>query len=132
MKLKYSFVCDSANISLQGNLNALGIFSNINAPKYPLTYSRFFYVANVVFHRSEAGPHKFRLSFVNDDGRDIVSPIEGALNATPQVLSNNLLLELNGITFPGPGVYQIDLSVDNVFMGSETITATVSERTLQQ
>jgi hypothetical protein len=132
MKLKYSFVCDSANISLQGNLNALGIFSTINAPKYPVTYGRFFYVANIVFHRSEAGPHKFKLSFVNDDGRDIISPVEGDMNVTIQALSNNLMLDLNGITFPSPGIYQIDLSVDNIYLGSETINVAVADRTLQQ
>lgn len=132
MLLKYSFVCDSANISLQGNLNALGIFSTINAPKYPVTYGRFFYVANIVFHRSEAGPHKFKLSFVDADGRDIIQPAEGDMNVTPQTLSSNLLLELNGITFPNPGAYQIDLTVDTIYLGSETINLALVERTLQQ
>jgi hypothetical protein len=132
MQLKYSFVCDAANISLQGNLNALGIFGNINAAKFPMTFGRFFYVAAIMFQRSETGPHSFRLSFRSDDGRDIFNPVEGELNAAPQALNNNLLIELNSIAFPAPGNYQFDLSVDNILLGSEPVTVRLAERPLQQ
>ena len=132
MNLKYSFVCDSANISLQGNLNALGIFGNINAPIFPVTLGRFFYVAHIVFHRSEVGLHRFKLSLVNSDGRDILPPVEGEMNVTLQALSNNLLLQFNGVTFPEPGSYQVDLTIDSIYLGSETIGAAVAERPLLQ
>ena len=132
MKLKYAFVCDSANISLQGNLNALGIFSNINASQYPVTFGRFFYVATIMFHGSEIGPHRFKLLFVNDSDKEIIPPVEGELNATPQALNNNLLLELNGITFPNPGIYKFTLSVDNKLLGTESINVLIADRPLQQ
>jgi hypothetical protein len=125
MKLKYSFVCDYANVSMQGNLNASSIFTNISASAFPATLSRFFFVASIAFHRSEVGKHKFRLSFVDQDGKDVINPIAGELEATPQSLNANIIIELNAIKLSNPGTYQFDLTVDNNHIGSESFTASL-------
>lgn len=124
MKAKYSFVCEAANIAQSGNLNVLGIFTNINAAHVPCVYPKFAYVANIEFHRSESGKHSFKLSFINDDGKDIIQPISGHMDvAQNQGLpsSANLLVELANITFPTAGAYEIDLTIDNQHICTETI-----------
>jgi hypothetical protein len=125
MKLKYSFVCDYANVSVQGNLNASSIFTSISSDAFPATLARFFFVASIAFHRSEVGKHRFRLSFVDQDGKDVLSPIGGELEATNQSLNANIIIELNAVKLNTPGTYQFDLTVDNNHIGSESFAATV-------
>jgi hypothetical protein len=121
MKLKYSFVCDAANVSQSGNLNVLGIFKNISATNFPATHSKMVYVASMDFHRSEMGNHKFRVNFVDDDGRNVMQPIEGEISVRDGNLAANIILEINNITFNKPGTYCIDLTIDSQHIASEEI-----------
>ncbi len=132
MQVKYSFVCDAANISSNGNLNALGIFNQINASKFPCTHPRFIYAVCISFHISEVGKHNFRLFFINDDGKEILPQLNGIINVTSSSLnSNNILLELNGVQFPKAGTYQIDLTIDNQHACSEYIQVNSTTQLLQ-
>ncbi len=121
MNCRYSFVCDAANISQTGNLNVLGIFRNINAAKFPCQYPRFTYVANIEFHRSESGKHLFRINFIDDDGKDVISPLTGEIEVSSSNRSANILVELANIQFPKAGVYEIDLTLDNQHVTTESI-----------
>jgi hypothetical protein len=121
MKTKYSFVCDAANVAKSGNLNVLGIFQTIQATKFPCVHPQFTYVANIEFHRSEEGAHKFKLSFVDDDGKDVIPPLEGDMGVTRDNLSANILMQLNSINFPKPGTYQIDLAIDHQHIATDSI-----------
>ena len=121
MLCKYSFVCDAANISQTGNLNVLGIFRNISAVKFPCQHPRFTYVANMEFHRSELGKHSFRINFIDDDGNDVISPLNGEIEVNAANRSANILVELANIQFPKAGVYEIDLTLDNQHVTTESI-----------
>lgn len=121
MNVKYSFVCDAANIAQSGNLNVLGIFKSINAVQFPCVYPRFMYIAHIEFHRSETGKHKFKLNFINDDGKEILPPMYGEINVNPQNPFTNIMVNINGATFPKPGAYQIDLNIDYQHLCTETI-----------
>lgn len=121
MNIKYSFVCDAANISQEGGLNVLNTFDNINSTQFPCVHPKFMYAACVRFHRSEIGKHKFKLSFIDDDGKEIIPQIHGEVMVADTQLSANMLIEVNGVNFPKPGVYQIDLTVDNQHVSTENI-----------
>lgn len=124
MRVKYSFVCDAANISQTGNLNVLGIFSNINTRKFPCAHPKFTYVANIEFHRSESGQHDFKVTLVNDDGHNILPPLSGKIDSkqiSTYSSSVNIILELQNVNFPKAGIYEIDLIIDNQLACSETI-----------
>ncbi|HEX2944378.1 MAG TPA: hypothetical protein VHT96_00295 [Clostridia bacterium] len=121
MHCKYSFVCDAANISQTGNLNVLGIFRNISAAKFPCQHPRFTYVANIEFHRSEVGKHSFRMNFIDDDGKEIISPLSGEIDVSASNRSANIIIELANIQFPKAGVYEIDLTLDNQHVTTESI-----------
>lgn len=127
MLCKYSFVCDAANISQTGNLNVLGIFRNINTAKFPCQHPRFTYVANIEFHRSELGKHLFRINFIDDDGNDIISPLSGEIEVNAINRSANILVELANIQFPKAGVYEIDLTLDNQHVATESINIIQSD-----
>lgn len=124
MKAKYSFVCEAANVAQSGNINVLGIFTNVIAVQVPCVYPKFTYVANIEFHRSESGKHRFTLSFVDDDGKDIIQSISGHMDVAQNKglpSSANLLVELANINFPTAGAYEIDLTIDNQHICTETI-----------
>lgn len=121
MRAKYSFVCDAANISKSNTLNALGIFNHMNALKFPWKHSRFTYVANILFHPSEEGNHKFKLTFVDEDGKEIIPPLNGEIEVAPPTFSTNIMLEINNIQFPKAGPYQIDLTIDHQHVCAESI-----------
>lgn len=121
MNPKYTFVCEAANISQGGNLNVLGIFQNINAEKFPVTFAKMIYVASILFHRSETGPHVFKVNFIDEDGKPVIPPLEGEFYVYDQNLSANLLLGIEGIVFPKPGTYAIDLTIDHQHMATDNI-----------
>lgn len=128
MEVKYSFVCDGANISKTGNLNALGIFTSISAGSFPCTHPSFTYVACIEFHPVEEGEHKTSLFFVDDDGNSIVPRINGRINISGGNRQANIMLSFNNVTFPKPGRYQIDLSIDNRLVKSDIINLFQSSR----
>ncbi len=111
MQMKYSFLCEAANLS-GASLNALGIFDTIRALKFPCLHPRFSYVANIEFERNEAGKHPFKLSFVGLDGKDVMPPLSGEININPATLRSSLVLQLNNIKFPEEGAYKFELLVD--------------------
>jgi hypothetical protein len=121
MKSKYTFVCEAANISQGGNLNVLGIFQNINAENFPITFAKMIYVASIQFHRSETGKHFFKVHFIDDDGKPVIPPLEGEFIVYENNLSANLLLGIEGIVFPKPGTYAIDLTIDHQHVSTDNI-----------
>jgi hypothetical protein len=131
MQLKYTFVCEAANIS-NGALNALGIFDVIQAMSFPCVHPKFTYVSNIEFHRTETGVHKFKLSFVYEDGRDVIAPVSGEVNVVPNSLRTSLLMQFAGIEFKEEGVYELKLSVDDVPVSTETIRLVTVKQQLAQ
>jgi hypothetical protein len=112
MHIKYSFVCEAANLS-NGSLNALGIFDTIRTVKFPCQHPRFTYVANIEFERSEAGKHPFKLSFIGLDGKNVIPPLTGDISVHPMALRSSLVLQLNNVRFPEEGAYKFDLTIDD-------------------
>lgn len=121
LKHKYSFFCDAANIDSSGKVSALGIFTSINTTKLPVTHTSMTFVACIEGRSSEAGRHPFRINFIDDDGKDVIPPMQGELEVTQATLNAILILSLNSVTFPQPGTYSMDLVVDNQVLASENL-----------
>ncbi|HEX9059510.1 MAG TPA: hypothetical protein VF941_04965 [Clostridia bacterium] len=121
MKLKYSFNCEALNFDVAGNLNVLGIFDSIHGETFPYLFPRMVNVNRIEFHRSEIGKHKFRANIVNDDGKLIANPVEGEINIDDRQTNVNIILEFNGLVFPEPGTYALDLTIDNQHVTTNNI-----------
>ncbi len=121
MKIKYSFISEAANVSQSGNLNVLGIFQNINATSFPTKFTKMVYVACIEFHRSESGNHKFKLNFIDDDGKQVIPVVEGDLYVSEDSNYSNLLLSFENIQFNSPGTYAMDLLIDNHHISTDII-----------
>jgi len=121
LNTKYSFICDGANISQRGTLNVLGIFRNIHCPQFPHIHPKMVYVACFDFHRSEVGSHIFKITLVDEDGKNVINAINGKIEVLPVQLYTNIIMEFNGLKIEKAGTYQIDLTVDNHHLCSESI-----------
>ncbi|MGI5971118.1 MAG: DUF6941 family protein [Oscillospiraceae bacterium] len=121
MQVKYSFLCSAANLSTTHNLNALGIFDTLNVQKFPHILPKFTYVANIEFHRSELGAHKFRLVFIDPEGREVIPPFNGEINVSARTLKASLLIELASVRFLCAGTYHFDLTIDNVHVCTDSL-----------
>lgn len=121
MQIKYSFLCEAANITHTGNLNVLGIFDNINAKNFPCVHPHCVYIARISFHRSEIGRHPFKLSFIDDDGNEVIPPLNGEIAASQNNMNANILMNILNIKFQHAGEYHIDLTIDNQNICSDTI-----------
>lgn len=122
MQIKYSFFCDAANIDTTGKVNALGIFNNINSENFPLIYPKMTFVAGIEGRRSEAGQHHMKIKFIDEDGKDIIPPMENVIESSVSKPNTNLLFDLVGINFHNPGVYSLDIIMDNQLLRSESIS----------
>jgi len=127
MKVLLLQAADYANITRDGKLNIMGIFSEINAPNFPARHPSMHLVAKLGAELGEYGQTRMLLILLKDsDGNDIMSlsaPIEipkGEGGRKPEV---NAILELKDIVFPKPGPYQFIVLVDKDFKGDLTIYA---------
>ncbi len=132
MERRFSFLCDSANISQSGNLNVLGIFDSVAAPNFPCAHPQCFYIAKIEAQRAETGEHRFRVAFVDEDGAQVIPPFEGVLHFTVASRTTHVMLKMVNIMFRKPGVYHFDLSIDGQYIGTESITVSQLQQQNQQ
>jgi hypothetical protein len=122
MEVAYSFVCDAANVSESGNLNAFSIFDTITTEKFPVKQPRITYVAVLKCHPPEAGQHSFTVSITYSGGKRIAPDIKRSFQVNPRSHNVRLIINFNGITFNAPGTYCVDLAVDAQLIKSVPFT----------
>jgi hypothetical protein len=112
LEVDFAFLCDYADQS-GGKIGALGIgFDTIYAVKVPATHPVFFAVISIKFAATEAGPKQVSMHLIDEDGRDIIPPLEATINVgspPPGFLYRHqrIALAMHGITFPRYGDYTI-------------------------
>lgn len=123
MDLKYSFICDYGNADVSGKLNVLGIFTTINARRFPHIHPIMTYIVGMEFHRSEGGHHTFKLLFVDYDGKEVLKPLTGNIEVKANSTnSTNIIVPIFKMKFDKPGIYQFDLLIDDKHFVSNTLT----------
>ena len=127
MRCNYSFLCDFAQETGGGKLNALGIgWSNIRASALPAIHPQMTFAASLSGTIAEAGTKKVELRLIDADGADVIPPVEVDLDFAVQepALEGtlNLVLNLNGVQFPKYGQYAFHL----VLQGNEIARAPFS------
>ena len=115
MDIEIFTLCDAATDQM-GKLNILGAFDAIYTRSFPYKHHSCAVALRIRFSKIEQGQHKMRLNFVDEDGKDVLPPINGEINIKmdEQIISlaRNMILNINGITFSKPGHYSIDLAID--------------------
>ena len=115
MQIEIFALCDAATGDL-GKLSMLGAFDTIWVTKTPALHPQCTIVLRARFERIEKGEHKVVVHFVDADGKNVISPAQGAVTINfPEEQSSgsaNLILNIQGLKLDKTGEYSIDLAVD--------------------
>jgi hypothetical protein len=123
MDLTLAVLCDYANVSADGKLNILGIFTEINAGAFPAMTGTFYLVTSFSAGPAESGQQKvISIAFLDADGHDLgrfESQITIPLPARPgsQAIVNQIA-RLDGVAFPKLGGYSFAVLVGGEQKGS--------------
>jgi len=109
VNVSLAVLADYSNISKEGKLNILGIFTNIRARAFPLVLPAMQLVMTFESPYSEGNTTKdVRIKLMDDEGKQIIE-IGGQLtlkSGSPgEMIKNNQIINFNNITFPKSGSY---------------------------
>ncbi len=121
MKVEAFLLCDAATDTM-GKLNVLGAFDRVYVKETPTIYQGCTVAMRVRFSRVEVGNHQFEIRFVDQDGRDIIKPLNGQVEVTfssdAPSGAMNFVLNIVRVRFPYYGDYQVDLRMDGDILAS--------------
>ena len=118
MKLLVLLVADYANMTKEGKLNVMGIFTNISTKGFPVRHSEMWLIAKLSASPAEYDTtRKLTVKLLNEDAtvevmswsQDITVP-HGTGGRRVEI---SPLLRLVGLEFPSEGTYQFSLLVDS-------------------
>ncbi|WP_411823248.1 DUF6941 family protein [Leptospira sp. 'Mane'] len=104
----------------------IGTFDRFMSPSFPVIFPPWgIYVAitNLI------GKHQFVLSLTVIDTDQVVLPIEGEFESANIDGVVELTLNLNGVSFPEPGRYNLSVLVDGELIGSRVLKVDLLEQT---
>ncbi|MBI4671517.1 MAG: hypothetical protein HY741_07605 [Chloroflexi bacterium] len=115
MQLRIAAIADYVNITGNGKLNIMGIFSQIRATAVPVIHPQMQVVFQIAFEPSEAGQRHVRISLHDLDGTEVIE-ISGTMEIPnfdgPDPLVVNQLLPLMNVVFPHFGSYEFTIEID--------------------
>lgn len=121
MNVDFAFICDFAEAT--GKLNALGIgFDTIYAPQLPARHPHFSLVLQLRASVVEAGQKNIQVNLIDEDGRDIMSPIQGQFNL-PRAEGvtytvGRFVLEFGNVELKRYGSYSVRVAIGGIEMAS--------------
>ncbi len=116
MNIQVAVLCDAATND-NGKLNLLGAFDTIQAQQLPAIHPQCSIALRLTFLSGDEGKHNLQLTFVDADGRSIMSnfppiPVEVVLPDDTHFGTHTFIVNLQQLKFDQPGLYSIDLSLD--------------------
>jgi hypothetical protein len=115
MEVQVAALCDYA-ADYGGKLSAIGVFDTIGAAQFPVIHPHCAVALRILFRDDDAGQHQFKLSLIDEDGRQLPLNIDAGINVRlPENLffvSVNMPLILQGLKFDRPGQYSVDIQMD--------------------
>src|SRR5437868_98006 len=116
MDLTLAVLCDYANVSQDGKLNILGIFTEVNAGALPAIPGTFYLVTSFGAGLAEAGQQKvITVAFLGADGQDLGRFEQQVTVPTPARPGSravvNQIARLDGVAFTKAGDYSFAVLV---------------------
>jgi hypothetical protein len=120
MQLAFALFADSANVSVEGKLNILGVFDALQVASVPTVHPRATLVMRLKGTLDEIGNHRVSLTWQSPDGTELWSssgdleigpPPSGAIEMDfPLILTFDLPI-------PVPGTHQLRIAIDDELQG---------------
>jgi hypothetical protein len=131
MNIQVAVLCDAATDD-NGKLNLLGAFDTIYAPQMPAVHPQCALALRVTFMPGDEGLHKITLNFINADGHPIIQgielPVSVALPDEAHFLTRNFIVNIQQLKFPEPGMYSVDVRLDDESQASIPLLVKLAER----
>jgi len=117
MNIQVAVLCDAATDD-NGKLNLLGAFDTIRASQFPAIHQQCSIALRLTFFSGDEGKHNLRINFVDADGHSIMAdlppiPVEVALPDDMHFGTRNLLVNIQKLKFDQPGIYSIDIALND-------------------
>jgi len=121
MNIQVAVLCDAATDD-NGKLNLLGAFDTIYAPQMPAIHPQCAVALRVTFQPGDEGNRQLTLNFINADGRAILQCIDIQAAVTlpedAHFLTRNFIVNIQQLKFDEPGLYSVDVRMDNETVAS--------------
>ena len=119
LQTELMLLCDYALLSKEGKVSAIGIFEELLNSAPPIVLGRAFLVATVSGTPNTS--HAMVVKIEHGNKRENLLPLVEVNIQTGPNGKSNLLVELQGITFPQPGNYSVRLYADGEEVGSKEL-----------
>jgi hypothetical protein len=118
MNIQVAVLCDAATVDSNDKLNLLGAFDTICTSQLPAVHPQCSVALRLTFSSGDEGKHNLRLNFVDADGHSIMPdfppiPVEVALPEDVHFGTRNFIVNFQQLSFAEPGLYSIDISLDD-------------------
>lgn len=117
MDLQVATLCDFA-AEYQGKMVISGTFDALAAKATPIVHPQCSLAMRFCFTPEDDGDHELQISVIDGDGKPINEkmPIKGAMPVkmpeNSAFMTRHLIVGFQGLSFPKPGVYSVDILVD--------------------
>ena len=116
MTIQVAVLCDAAT-DYNGKLNLLGTFDTIYTPELPAHHPQCSVAMRIAFDRMEEGDHELTIHFVDEDGHPILPstevPVDVTFPSDATFISRNFIVNMQGLEFKEPGLYSVDVRLDD-------------------
>ena len=117
MIIQVAVLCDAATDE-NGKMFILGAFDTIYTPHLPAIHPQCTVALRVTFQAEDEGTRKLSFHFINADGQAILKPIDippvdVTLPDDAHFLTRNFILNINNLQFKEPGLYSVDVRLDD-------------------
>ena len=113
MDIQVATLCDSA-ADYAGKLCVLGAFDTIVAKAMPVIHPQCAFALRMCFRPEDDEAITLRISLIDGDGTDVIPPFEPRIEVRvpPDAffVTQNLVLNLQRLTFKEPGAFSVDVS----------------------
>ena len=121
MEIEIFALCDAAT-QYGPRFNILGVFDVLHTKSFPLVYPQCSVALRIRFQQIEAGQHKIKINFVDEDGKEFMRSLDSGINVVfkgkQQSGVANLILNIQRLKIDKEGQYSIDLAIDGKFVRS--------------
>ena len=131
MNIQAAVLCDAATDD-NGKLNLLGAFDTIYTPQMPAVHPQCAVALRLTFMPGDEGTRKLTLNFINADGRSIMPAINMSVPVTlpddAHFLTRNFIVNIQQLKFEEPGLYSVDVRLDDESQTSIPLLVKMIER----
>ena len=120
MDVQILTLCDFAE-DFGGKMCITGTFDTLRVADFGRNLSSFSIAARVAFDQGELGRQEFLFAIRDEEGRDHVPPMRGSFEIRERhsfLGASNMVLTMNGLSFPRPGIWFVSLSINGSHLKS--------------